>query len=478
MPAPVLVSSDPTDASTGASVDQIVTLTFDVAILATSAGPSTIQVFRSDDTVPLRGSISVQTTKVIFVPEKSLHDDTLYRIRAIGSDKALGFFLRSSTGEALATTLELSFRTGEERYVSLEEIASRDDIERVGPIRETDPLALQPAGGSLTIDSRTPEPYETQVSIAATGLTIDFSETIDPLTVNDATVVVTQTPVLGIEDYYAAVPTGASSDGNPRLALQGVDGAVVLTPPTGTLVADADKVHWVLDSADDFLYNTQVRVKLTTSIAGSDAGATLLETTEYFFTTEYFPLFIGSDYLRIELGPAVVSLTDDTLNRIIHKNSIDAWELSNRDFALTDPTWRVRKWVGCKSILDVLGVLMLTKDLTAGGSKTLGDLTIASRPANPQLGAKYDQATKCLEDIQLFSGTDMLAMATIKGADAATERKDFRMRGWTHLQLQAEPSANMGAERGEKSRLGVEYAAGGKDQRFVQRFALTAVRPF
>jgi hypothetical protein len=477
MPAPVLASSDPIDASTGASVDQIITLTFDVALLAASVGPSTVQVFRSDDTVPLRGAISAASTKITFVPEKSLHDDTLYRIRVIGSDKALGFFLRSATGEALGTTVELSFRTGEERYVSLTEIASRDDIERVGPIRETDPLATQPAGGSLTIDARTPEPYETKVLVSATGLTIDFSETIDPLTVNDATVVVSQTPVLGMEDYYAAVPTGVSSDGCPRLAVQGVDGSTSLTPPSGTLVADGDKVHWVLDTTDDFLHNTQVRVKLTTSLAGLADGATLLETTEYFFTTEYFPLFIGSEYLRTELGPAVVSLTDDTLCRIIHKNSIEAWELSNRSFSLKEPTWRIRKWVGCKSILDILGVLMLTKDLTAGASKTLGDLSISSRPANPQLGAKFDQATQCLEDIQLFSGADLLAMATVKGSDSASERRDFRMRTWTHLRLQAEPSANMPHERSEKNRLGLQYAAGNKDQRFVQRFALTAVRP-
>ncbi len=466
MPAPTLVSSDPADTTTGVSVEKLVTLTFSTDIQASSITPGTVQIFRADDQVPLIGAFAVTDEKVVFVPNNALHEDTLYKIVLIGSDKGLGFAIKSTTGDMLATSVTLSFRTGTERFVSLTEIASRDDIERVGPIRSTDPLAVQPSGGALTVDELVPDQFECNVSIDATGLHIDLSETILSGTVTTSTVKITQSPALGIDDYYGRV----ASNGECELKVTNPDDATFV-PPTGELRVEDDKIVFEIDPSGDFLNNTEVRVIVTTSVQGI-TGATLEEELEYFFTTEYFPLFISPTLLRVELGPAISTITDDTLKRIIHKNSIHVWEESGRMVPLKRPTFEARRWVTCQSIIDILGVLTLSRDLREGQSKTLGDLSISQRPASPTLGAKYKQAEECLKELQSIFFGDTLATVAVKGRASGTDRQDFRMRTWDHLILSSVGAANMAAARHEKNRLGVNYALAGKPVS-TQRFFLS-----
>jgi len=459
MPAPTLVSSVPATSSTGIGIEQQVILTFSVALDPLSVNEGTVSVFRSDDLVPLRGEyvLSSGNAVVTFTPERALFQDTQYRVVLLGSDQGVGFAIKSSTGEFLATTSVISFRTGTERFVSLEEIAGRDDIERIGPIRETDPFAIQPTSGTLSIDELVPDAFDCNVSVSATGLHIDFSADIDPSTVTTTTVKIEQTPVLGIDDYFATVvfPT----DECPTL---GIQTAAAFVPPTGDLRVEGDKVVFEIDPSAEFLHNTEVHVTVSTNVA-STTGATLSSETSYFFTTEYFPLFVGPSFLRTELGPPVATLTDDTLKRIIYKNSIEAWEMANKGIDLKRPTWWARKWVICKSMLDILGVLLLTKDIQAGQSKTLGDLSISTKPANPELGAKYKQATDCLKELGDLFGMDLMATTAIKGISSGTERQDFRMRTWDHLILQRRAAANTSPERAEKGRTSLNYSLGGKD---------------
>lgn len=467
MPTPTFVSSVPATSATGISVEQQIILTFSTALDPTAVNEGTISVFRSDDLVPLRGEyvLSSASTVVTFTPERAFFQDTQYRVVLLGSDQGLGYGVKSSTGQFLATTTLITFRTGTERYVSLEEIAGRDDIERIGPIRESDPFAIQPTGGSLEIQEFVPAQFDCNVSVSATGLHIDFNAAIDPATVTTTSVKIEQVPVLGIDDYYATIVDPLTQT-CPTL---GVQDPVGFTVPTGELRVEGDKVVFQIDPSAEFLHNTEVHVTISTDVA-STSGATLSEEVDYFFTTEYFPLFVGANYLRTELGSAVATLTDDTLKRIIHKNSIEAWELANKGLDLKRPTWWARKWVICKSILDILGVLLLSKDLQSGQSKTLGDLSISTRPANPELGAKYKQATDCLKELGDLFGMDLMATVAVKGISSGTERNDFRMRTWDHLILQRRAAANTSPERSEKGRMSLDYALGGKGPHAQQFF--------
>lgn len=461
-----LLASDPLNAAVAVSTRQVITLTFNQNVQRDSVTPAVIQVFRGDSTVALRGALSSDGTRITFIPAQELHENALYNIKVIGADLGLGYSLRASDGTLLASTITLSFRTGTERYVPLTEVADRDDIERVGPIREGDPLAAAPTGvgGSLQIDARKPLAFA-NVLVSTTGITLDFDRNLDATTIDPASVLITQLPALGIEDYWATLPTGSTV---PQLAAT----LGAMTPPTGSLFTGADKITFLLDPSRDWLHNTQVQVEVSTDVKGTD-GTVLLAANTYLFSTTYVPLYISGTMLRMELGPAVANLTDDTILRIIHKASIEAWELSDRNISLVSPPIRIRQWVEAKTILDILGVLMLTRDLRAGESKTLGDLSVQYKPVDPMLSAKYKQATETLEKIAL-EGETKLAEVAIKGYSTTSERWEFRTRTWDHLLLQSTPGANLGTERQEKARLSIDYAFANKDSRFIRQFFISA----
>lgn len=462
-----LVSSDPVDTATDVSVEKIVTLTFDQNVKVASATGGTIQLFRDDADFPLPGQVVASGKRVTFIPDGELTQDAIYRIKIIGSDLGLGYALQAADGTFLSTTIQLTFRTGIEKFVDLSVVADRTDIERIGPIREQDPLFIQGTALPLQIEERDPEALEAKVSVDGTGLHVDFDRNIDPTTVTAKSFQVTQVPVLGLEEYLGT--TG--SDGAFVLATQlGVD----LAFPTGTRQVVDDIMAFILDPGQQWLYNTEVRVTITTKVKGTD-GMSLSQNDEYIFTTEYCPLYTSADMVRLEMGPAVSVLTDDTICRLIHKNSITAWERSNRALPLRSPPNHIKRWVLCRTMLDILNVLHLANDLQAGETKTLGDLTIRKQPRDPKLGALYADALKCLEENPIFWSDSMVAKPAVKGRAAPGERFDHRMRTWDHLLLQPVPGANLVSERGEKSRLSVDWAFAGKDVRFNQAFFVSVV---
>src|SRR3990167_3186271 len=469
MAAPTVSSTSPIDGATNVSVQDKITIIFSAAIHKPSITPATVMVYRTDDTVPIYGAFTFSNSDktVAFLPSNTLEENTSYTLKLVGSDPGTGLYIRAQTGEFLATTSTYVFRTGTERFVSLAEATTRDDLEQIGPIRETDSLAVQPTGGALEIERRTPKPFTTQVSVSATGFLIDFDQTIDSATVNATNIEVTHYPVLGMKQYWASVPTGES---DPKLAVQ--QGGT-LVPPNGTFAVGDDVVYWNIDAGFDFLYNTEVVVKVTTDLEGI-SDATLPAEVEYYFVTEYFPLFFDARLLRTELGPAVASLHDDTLNRIIHKNSIEGWELSGRAFSLVNPPYQAVKWTKCQSILDVLGVLMQTRDIAGNQSKTLGDFSVRYGPSDPELSAKYKEALKCVDAIHMGPAS-MIATPAVKGWQAPGERWEHKLRTWDHLLLQSIPGANLMSERSEKKRLSVEYAFDGKDSTFANTYFIRVV---
>ncbi len=472
MAAPVLQSTTPVNGADSVPVSQLISVNFDVAVDRNSITPATVMVFRADDEEPIYGTFTFSTdsTTVNFRPSNVLAEDTSYQIKVVGIDSGTGSSVKSSTGDFLAVTTTNSFRTGRELFLPITDsrVATRDDQELLGPIREESSLAVQPTGGPLEIESRTPKALTSQVLVSSTGFHITFNQDIDATTVTTDTLLVEQVPVWGMTQYYASLPAGADC---PQLNLQQTGS---LTTPDGTLAVEGKSIYYVLPSNEDFLHNTEVVVTVTEDIEATD-GSTLLEEEEYFFTTEYFPLFFGVRRLRLNLGPVAASVADDTLLRIIHKNSIEAWELSGRAFNLCEPTYRYTQWVECKSVLDVISTLMLSREMSAGQTKTLGDFTVRYAPADPELGGKWKMASKCVDDIILNTSASMVAVSAVKGATAPGERFDFRLRTWDHLLHQSAPGANLRNERGEKARLSTEYSFDGKDSVFLNQFYIRSV---
>jgi len=132
--------------------------------------------------------------------------------------------------------------------------------------------------------------------------------------------------------------------------------------------------------------------------------AVLASTYSFWFTSTYCPLFTTLGRVKLLVGPDADSLLDDTIYRMIHKNSLDAVELYNlsttQNYAYdywgcdwqTVPQ-KLKRYVECKTAYDVLALL---KNIGAGGMggnqlKSLGDMTIryggATGSNNPELAA-------------------------------------------------------------------------------------------
>lgn len=139
--------------------------------------------------------------------------------------------------------------------------------------------------------------------------------------------------------------------------------------------------------------NQQYTITLLAGISGiygSDIH-TMKSDYTFWFTSTYCPLFTTLTKVKLNAGPAADSLLDDTIYRLIHKNSLDAVDLYNAYFGTRVAydhwgcTWHnvpisLRQYVECKTAYDILALIELAatdNGLGAGGQlKTLGDMTI------------------------------------------------------------------------------------------------------
>lgn len=139
--------------------------------------------------------------------------------------------------------------------------------------------------------------------------------------------------------------------------------------------------------------NTEYTVTLHPDISGSfpPSGEIGNLGTEYqfWFTSTYCPLFTTVGRVKLLAGPEADILLDDTIYRMIHKNSMDVVELYNMSYNTNYPynywgcTWEnvplhMKRYVECKTAWDVLNFARIS---AAGGggpnqTKTLGDMTI------------------------------------------------------------------------------------------------------
>jgi hypothetical protein len=127
----------------------------------------------------------------------------------------------------------------------------------------------------------------------------------------------------------------------------------------------------------------------------------------FWFTSLYCPLFTTVTKVKLEAGPGVDLISEDTIYRLIHKNSLDAVDLYNTyqgtsiSYDNWGCTWHdvpmiLRRYVECKTAYDLLALLdaaglSTASDGTGSQLKTLGDLTISyggSKAAgNPDMSA-------------------------------------------------------------------------------------------
>ena len=162
--------------------------------------------------------------------------------------------------------------------------------------------------------------------------------------------------------------------------------------------------------ASDLTTNRQYTVTVAPYVSGLipvDGGtmAVLADTYEFWFTSIYCPLFSTLNRIKLLVGPDSDTLLDDTIYRMIHKNSLDSVELYNLSNATTYSydywgcDWQtvpqvIKRYVECKTAYDILAMLKQISTSNGGGNQTkqLGDMNIrygggSSSAGNPTLDA-------------------------------------------------------------------------------------------
>lgn len=136
------------------------------------------------------------------------------------------------------------------------------------------------------------------------------------------------------------------------------------------------------------VYSVTIKSGLSGYLPSLDIYKTLSEDYQFWFTSEYCPLFTTVNRVKVQAGPLADTLTDDTIYRMIYKNSLDAVDLWNMQRLSNDSPikWgctfenvpaKLKRYVECKTAWDLLGIL---DQLSSSGSgdqlKSLGDMTI------------------------------------------------------------------------------------------------------
>jgi hypothetical protein len=197
--------------------------------------------------------------------------------------------------------------------------------------------------------------------------------------------------------------------------------------------AIADNIIRLVPS-DPISTNTEFKITIYPGLSGTlpdNSTSIMTSAYEFWFTTTYCPLFTTLNRVRLQTGPVSDSLTDDSIYRLIHKNSIDVIDLYNMTKSTNitydsfgcdwvDVPTIFRRYVECKTAYDVLALLKVSQSMSGGTGnqlKTLGDMTIKYGGGSGAPEAAGDPKTikdlyNCWnEQLRLISGIK----ATVKG---------------------------------------------------------------
>lgn len=161
-------------------------------------------------------------------------------------------------------------------------------------------------------------------------------------------------------------------------------------------------------------YNTQYTVTIAAGLSGyyDIYDYELASDYIFWFTSQYCPLFTTLNRVKLAAGPYAEQYTDDTIYRMIHRNSMDIIDIYNISYSTNyaydsqgcDPSgapYAFRRYVECKTAYDLLSLLKLNGSLdgTSGGDqlKTLGDMTIKYGGAGSSAGAFRPDQNKLKE---------------------------------------------------------------------------------
>jgi hypothetical protein len=190
--------------------------------------------------------------------------------------------------------------------------------------------------------------------------------------------------------------------------------------------------------------NNRITVTIDSSLLDADSNE-LGQEYEWYFTTTYNPLYSSVRKVRLELGPLVSQLPDDTINLAIFEASLLADAISFPASTTNTEYFEVarREYVTC-----LAGSMLLSNKGTQGKAKRLADLSVElSGDPNDKLKdlkaciGKWDHVIKSKGE--LATGTSLKPRAFVKGQFDPDRPIIGRLwTQWSHLLGDDIPAAN------------------------------------
>lgn len=152
--------------------------------------------------------------------------------------------------------------------------------------------------------------------------------------------------------------------------------------------------------------NTEYIIDIKKGLPGTTFEP-MIEPYQFWFTTQYCPLFATITKVRMLAGPFIESFTDDTINRYIYRNSLYAVDIYNANMGTSVPydyfgcgpdgiPEELRSYVECKTAYDLLSIIAKMSGTGLSQSKHLGDMTISYTGSGT--GSNGDDPRKDLYD--------------------------------------------------------------------------------
>jgi hypothetical protein len=307
-----IISSSPLNGETEVAIGSTIQVTFDTAMDPASITTRTLVLYDQDTNI-IDGTITYNGTTLVatFTPLEPLlvrHD---YTFVVLGGENGV-HTLPDMWGETdyLPSNYQFTFTTNDGRFLPTSSTPFPSGV---------DPDILYPSGVTyytpFDIVRTIPTDRATNISpsgvfLNASGLptiTIYFNKpvspdmldgtdpTVDGRHVSITTQNVLQDPFIDTEDL--------SHSGSWSV----IGWRAIFTFDTNVL----------------FDENEEIDVTIPSSIRATD-GSSLVdgEDYEFYFTTRYNPLYIGVAHVRLVLGNIIDNVPDDTINRLIHTNSL------------------------------------------------------------------------------------------------------------------------------------------------------------
>lgn len=427
MTVPIVVVTTPVNGAVDVNITSDIRVKFSTSIDPDSVNIGNAFLFVVDTGTPINGSLSVEDDTIIFRPGRALYENVGFTFSVFGeSAGGVAGYIKSTDGDALADTYAFTFNTKVEQYSTLDEVKERADVVIDGPIRQADILEA----GGLELLVSDPLGFSSEIATDLSEARFTFSENIDIASLTGNITLETHN-VLGDEDQYGAA---AASDG--ELYLQGWEpgtGECDFSQPTGEFAVSGKQIVWSRGAEEPvFNHNTEVVFKITQDIKDVN-GHFLIEDAYIKMSTKLFPKFSDARVMRVDCGPMIADQLDDTVNIMIHRNSLDAWYIAAHCFDIHSPYPAVRMFVRNKTIVDLYDMISSRAQVLAGQQKMLGDMEVQYPPAprlDGPLRRKAEAAAKKKEREMIKYRRQNLPVVAIKGATAGDLDYAGRARRW------------------------------------------------